>query len=260
MNFELFISLRYLKAKRGKSFLSLLTLISIAGVAVGVMTLIVVLAVMNGFQGDVRDKILGVTSHAVVFKIGDSIDNYRNLIKKIERVKGVTGATPYLHSQVMIAGFRGVSGAVLRGIDPRSASRVTKLAKTLRSGSINDLGNPQKLVQFGKAKIIPSIILGSELASNLGVTVNSIVNVISPAGRITPLGQVPKSKKFRVTGIFESGMYDYDNTLSFISLREAQRFLGLGDVCTGIEIRVKNIYEANRIAAEHNIQIACPDR
>ncbi len=248
MNFELFISLKHLRTKRGKSLLSLLTIISVVGVAVGVMTLIVVLAVMNGFQNDLRSKILGITSHIMVFKIGDVISDYDKVIEKIENTDGVKAATPFIQTQVMISGYRAVSGAVLRGIDPDSVSKVLNLPSIMKSGAVNDLKTTGITRATPSPATIPSIILGTELATNLGVGVGSIVNVISPTGRLTPLGQVPKSQKFLVVGLFESGLYNYDNSLAFINLHAAQKFLGIGNVCNGIEIRVKDLYAAPAIA------------
>ncbi len=247
MNFELFISLKHLRTKRGQSLLSLLTIISIVGVAVGVMTLIVVLAVMNGFQNDLRSKILGITSHIMVFRIGNVVTDYDSVINKIEKTEGVEAATPFIQTQVMISGYRAVSGAILRGIDPDSVADVLNLPSIMKAGRVTDLKMGSS--SSGSSPVsMPPIILGSELAMNLGVGVGSIVNVISPTGRLTPLGQVPKSQKFVVVGLFESGLYNYDNSLAFISLRSAQKFLGIGDVCNGIEVRVKNVYDAPRIA------------
>ncbi|HEC31560.1 MAG TPA: lipoprotein-releasing system transmembrane subunit LolC, partial [Deltaproteobacteria bacterium] len=210
MNFELFISLKHLRTKRGKSLLSLLTIISVVGVAVGVMTLIVVLAVMNGFQNDLRSKILGITSHIMVFKIGNVINDYDKIIKKVENTEGVRAATPFIQTQVMISGYRAVSGAILRGIDPDTVPRVLNLPSIMKSGSLSDL-KPTSQPFLGST---PPIILGIELATNLGIGVGGIVNVISPVGRLTPLGQAPKSQKFIVVGLFESGLYNYDNSLA----------------------------------------------
>jgi len=245
MNFELFISLKHLRTKRGKSLLSLLTIISVVGVAVGVMTLIVVLAVMNGFQNDLRSKILGITSHIMVFKIGNVINDYDKVIEKVESTEGVRAATPFIQTQVMISGYRAVSGAILRGIDPDTVPRVLNLPSIMKSGSLSDLKHGRQ-PHLGST---PPIILGIELATNLGIGVGGIVNVISPVGRLTPLGQAPKSQKFIVVGLFESGLYNYDNSLAFINLQSAQKFLGLGNVCNGIEVNVKNVYEAPKIAS-----------
>ncbi len=257
MNFELFISLKHLKTKRGKSLLSLLTVISVAGVAVGVMTLVVVLAVMNGFQNDLRNKILGITSHIMVFRVGSTIDNYNTVIDKIEAVDGVKAATPFIQTQVMISGYRGVSGAILRGIDPDTVSGVLNLTSIMKSGSLFDLKLKYKKTESAKTTsyLYPPIILGTELASNLGISTGSIINVISPTGRLTPLGQAPRSEKFIVVGLFESGLYNYDNSLAFINLRSAQKFLGLPNVCNGIEVRVRDVYRASEIAKNIHLEL-----
>ncbi|MFP3870663.1 MAG: lipoprotein-releasing ABC transporter permease subunit [Syntrophobacteria bacterium] len=245
MSYELFIGLRYLKAKRKQTFISLITLISIAGIMVGVTALIVVLAVMNGFKEDLREKILGVTSHVVISRFDGSIAQYRQVCSQVEKMEGVTAATPFIYTQVMLKTPQALSGAAVRGIEPESAVKVISLAKNLRAGSLEKL-EPEAGPSDGGA--VPGIILGKELAKNLGAARNETVTVISPLGRLTPLGEVPRSQSFQVAGIFESGMYEYDSTLAYVSLRSAQRFLGMGDRVTGIEVRVDDIYEADQVA------------
>ncbi len=245
MPFELFVSFRYLMAKRRQTFISLISLISVAGVAVGVTALIVVIAVMNGFQEDLRERILGVTSHIVVGNMSGLIRNYADTVNVAEKEPGVEAATPYVYTQVMLSSGRGVSGAILRGLDPATAPKVIRIAKNLEQGELNDLiaSNPNDA-----SASQPGMILGAELAGHLGLFVNDYVTVISPSGRITPMGQIPKSKLFRVVGIFKSGMYEYDNTLAYISVGTAQEFLGIGDAVSGIEVRVSDIYKAGEIA------------
>jgi len=211
MNFELFVSLRYLLAKRRQTFISLITFISIAGVAVGVTALIVVLAVMNGFQRDLRDRILGITSHIVVGRFDATITDYAAVVDEIKKEAGVTGASPYIYTQVMLSSGRGVSGAVLRGIDPKTAAQVVSIQKDMIRGNLSDLdGDPSSTTADSDH---PGIILGVELANNLGIRQGDWITIISPTGRLTPMGQTPKSKVFRVVGIFQSGMFEYDNTL-----------------------------------------------
>ncbi len=245
MSYELFIGLRYLKAKRKQTFVSLITLISIAGVMVGVTALIVVIAVMNGFKEELRDKILGVTSHVVISRFDGNISKYLEVRKKVEEVSGVNAATPFIYTQVMISSRKGISGAVLRGIEPQTASKVINLQKNLRAGSLKELEAENKPEGM---RATPGIILGNELARNIGASRGEPVTVISPLGRLTPLGRVPRSQTFRVAGIFDSGMYEYDSTIAYVSLWAAQRFLGIGDRVTGIEVRVDDIYEADRVA------------
>ena len=245
MSYELFIGLRYLKAKRKQTFVSLITLISIAGVMVGVTALIVVIAVMNGFKEDLRDKILGVTSHVVISRFDGNISQYQEVRAKVEEVSGVNAATPFIYTQVMISSRKAISGAVLRGIEPKTASKVINLPKNLRAGSLEELEAENKPEGM---RSTPGIILGNELARNIGASRGEPVTVISPLGRLTPLGRVPRSQTFRVVGIFDSGMYEYDSTIAYVSLWAAQRFLGIGDRVTGIEVRVDEIYEADRVA------------
>jgi lipoprotein-releasing system permease protein len=247
MSYELFIGLRYLKAKRKQTFVSLITLISIAGVTVGVTALIVVLAVMNGFKEDLREKILGVTSHVVVSRFDGNIPKYQKLRAKVEVVSGVAAATPFIYTQAMINSRQAISGAVLRGIEPETASKVINLPKNMRSGSLEELAVEEK---SGETRATPGIILGNELARNLGVSRGEPVTVVSPLGRLTPLGRVPRSQTFRVAGIFDSGMYEYDSTIAYVSIWAAQRFLGIGDRVTGIEVRVDDIYEADQVARD----------
>jgi lipoprotein-releasing system permease protein len=246
MSYELFIGLRYLKAKRKQTFISLITFISIGGVMVGVTALIVVLAVMNGFKEDLRDKILGVTSHVVVSRFDGPMAGYQNVMAQVEKIPGVVAATPFIYSQVLISSGQAVSGAVLRGFDPETAGKVISLARNLRGVNLEELGRREEQPdQQG----LPPIIVGNELAKNLGVGRGDALTVISPLGRLTPLGQVPRSQVFRVAGIFESGMYEYDSSLAYVPLAAAQRFLGLGDKVTGIELRVEDIYQADRVAS-----------
>ena len=245
MNFELFVSLRYLLAKRRQTFISLITIISVAGVAVGVTALIVVLAVMNGFQEDLRNRILGVTSHIVAGSFGGTTSDYRELIPRLEEVPGVVAATPFIYTQVMISSSRGVSGAIRGGIEPLSASWVIRIQENMIRGNLAHLITPPE--EEGKTTQ-PGVILGMELANNLGIRQGEWITVVSPTGRLTPMGQIPKSKLFQVVGILQSGMYEYDNTLAYVDLAVAQQFLAVGDTVTGIEVRLKDIYRAPEVA------------
>ncbi|MBW1980585.1 MAG: lipoprotein-releasing ABC transporter permease subunit [Deltaproteobacteria bacterium] len=245
MPYELFIGLRYLKAKRKQTFISLITFISVAGVMVGVTALIIVLAVMNGFKEDLRQKILGVTSHVVVSSYTGALANYQQLTSRIEAVPGVVAATPFIYSQVMLSTGQTTSGAVLRGIDPQTAGKVLSLGRNLRQGSLADLAR-QDIPVAGSA--LPGIILGNELARNLGVVKGQVITVLSPVGRLTPFGQMPRAQAFKMVGVFESGMYEYDSTLAYVSLPAAQRFLGMKGKITGIEVRVEDIYRADIVA------------
>ena len=207
MTFELFISLRYLLAKRRQTFISLITIISVAGVAVGVMALIVVLAVMNGFQEDLRTRILGITSHVVVGNFSGTLTDYREVIDEVQKESSVVAATPFIYTQVMLTSGRTVSGAIMRGIDPRSASKVINIQKNMKQGNLSDLLPPSAdNGASGSGPVRSGIILGSELAGHLGVRHGDWITVISPVGRLTPMGQSPKSKLFQIVGIFQSGI------------------------------------------------------
>ena len=237
--FELFIGLRYLKAKRKQTFVSVISFISISGVAIGVMALIIVLGVMTGFSDDLRNKILGAKSHLVISQYGAGITNYREIMEKIEQTKDVISTTPSIYSQVMLSSPSNALGVVLKGIDVESAPKVTNLASIIKEGSLSDLKGPASSGQ-------PGIILGKELAMILGVFCGDTIKVISPFGTMTPGGMVPRSKEFTVVGIFDSGMYEYDSTLSYISLDNAQHFLNKPGIATGIEVKVKEIYRVKQ--------------
>jgi lipoprotein-releasing system permease protein len=256
MNFELFVSLRYLLAKRRQTFISLITFISIAGVAVGVTALIVVLAVMNGFQDDLRSRILGITSHMVVGSFNGPFSDYQALMQDIEKEPGVVAATPFVYAQVMVSSGKSVSGAILRGIDPQTAAKVINIQENMLRGNLADLRSEPPSASGSSPQ--QGIILGVELANNLGLRQGEWVTVISPSGRLTPMGQVPKSKLFQVTGIIQSGMYEYDNTLAYISLTAAQQFLGLGDAVSGVEVKLDDIYRARQIAESLRSRLSLP--
>ncbi|MBW2622464.1 MAG: lipoprotein-releasing ABC transporter permease subunit [Deltaproteobacteria bacterium] len=244
MPFETFIAWRYFKAKRKQTFISMITVISLSGVAVGVMALIIVLAVMSGVQSTWKDKILGVNSHIVVLKYGQSITDYTKIISELESVKGVASAEPYILSQVMLGAFGGVSGAILKGIDPDLAARGTTLSQSMVAGRLDDIKDGAGSSD-GPAL---AVILGKELAGQLGVVSGDSIRVISPMGRVTPLGgRAPRTRNLTVAGLFKSGMYEYDSTLAYISISQAQDFLNLGASVTGLEVRVDDIYDARTI-------------
>ncbi|MDY7034489.1 MAG: lipoprotein-releasing ABC transporter permease subunit [Thermodesulfobacteriota bacterium] len=248
MSYELFIGLRYLRAKRKQTFISIITFISVGGVAIGVMTLIVVIGVMTGFKEDLRSKILGYYSHIVVLKRGE-MDNYRETVKKIEGLGGVISATPFIYSQAMITSRSGSSGVILRGIDPDTVGNVINIESNMKEGSlmkIKESPNENEKTQKHTSKY-PGIVIGKELSRNLGIFYNDSVNVISPMGILTPMGMVPRIKKFRVVGIFESGMYDIDASFLYISLKSAQKFLNMPDIVTGIEVKINDIYKAKQV-------------
>jgi len=250
MKYEWFIGLRYLKAKRKQTFISVITLISIIGFALGVWALIVVLAVMSGFEKTLKEKILGTQAHLVVLKTNqEGMDQYEEVVKEVEQVKGVASATPFILSQVMLSSESNVFGVVLNGIDPDRVGKVIELAHNMKVGRLQDLNAE------GES---PGIILGVELAKRLGVSINDPIQVISPLGTMTPMGMMPKMKRFRVAGIFYSGMYEFDNTLAYISIPSAQKFLNMDSRVSGIEVKTDDIYKVKKIGEEIRQKLGVP--
>jgi len=244
--FEMKIGLRYLKAKRKSTFISIITFISTAGVTLGVMALIIVLAVMTGFERDLKEKILGTNAHLVVIRSGAPLESYRTTMDRLTQLPGVQAATPFIYNQVMLSTGRHVSGVVLRGIEPATDKNVTKLSRTIVQGTMDTL-DP---VIGGTAD--PGIMIGRELAKHLNLFLGDRVNVVSPTGTITPLGMMPKLKPFRVTGIFNTGMFEYDSTLAYVSISQAQKFFDLGDTVTGIQLKVGDVYGTTDLARRIN--------
>ncbi len=263
MSFEFFVGLRYLKAKRKQTFISLITFISIGGIALGVMALIIVLAVMSGFGENLRDKILGTYSHILVNIYGkDGIENYPALIEEIKKEEHVSGAAPFIINQVMLSYKGNVSGVVIRAIDPKLEQTVTDIEKNLINGKVEFLELKDNAVSKSTSKKERSkqngIIVGKELAEHLRASVDDVINVISPLGKMTPIGMTPRVKKFRIVGIFDSGMYEYDSTLAFISIKSGQKFFKMGDRVTGIEVKVEDIYLAKEIAEKLQERLGFP--
>lgn len=239
MSFEWFVSKRYLRAKRKQKFISLISVISILGVAVGVMALIVVLSVYTGFTEALRDQIIGINSHILVQRYGNNIDDPETIAQQIESVSGVVATTPYIYSQVLISSGQNSSGIVLRGIDPQSAGKVINIGRQMTSGQLSDLD---------RSDTLPGIILGKEIARQLTVARGSKVRLISPNGPLSPVGVLPKIRTCRVAGVFETGMFEYDSTLGFINLETARSLSGEAEGVHGLEVRVKNVEQANRVA------------
>jgi len=251
--YEIFVGLRYLRAKRRTRTISLNTFISITGITLGVAALIGTLGIMTGFKEDMQAKILGTTSHVVVQPRGQqTLANYAEVMRQVEEVPGVIAATPYIYQQVLLTSKTGVRGVVLRGIDPDKEPEVTEITKNVKSGALQHLAvrqPPESAPSDASATgPKPGIILGKELARRLGVVVGSRINVVSPVGPISALGMTPKIRPFQVVGLFESGMYEYDASLAYISLAEAQRFFSLGKTATGIEVKVEDVFAADAVA------------
>lgn len=243
--FEFFIARRYLLSRSGK-FLSATTIISIGGVFVGVAAILIVLSVLNGFHKELRDRILGITPHIVITKYSyEPIVISDSLLAKIQTK--VKHYAPFIYAKTLIRSKNASDGVVIRGIEPESEKRVTDIAKMIIQGEFNFHGN--------------GIVLGVDLARTLNVSVGDWVTIISPfASQTTPFGIVPKSQNFQVRGIFDSGMYEHNATLVYFDLKELQQFLGMGEVVTGIEARLENIYAAAKVAQELTISLGFPYR
>ncbi len=258
MPFELFVGLRYLKARRKQAFISLITLISIGGVALGVMALIVVLAVMSGFEHDLRGKILGTNAHLWVLRYGDrGIEEPARAMEQVRAVPHVAAVSPFTYHQVMLSTDRGAAGAVLRGLDLDSAQEVTALTKNFTEIDPERLKKPAD--GTGWHLSADGIIIGRALATNINVGLGGRVNVISPFGNVlTPFGLAPRMRSFTVAGIFEMGMYEYDSTLAYVTIPAAQQLFRLGTAVTGIEVRLDDLYRAKEVGAEVQRRLGVP--
>ncbi len=255
--YEIFVGLRYLRAKRRNRTISLNTMVSIAGITLGVAALIGTVGIMTGFKEDIQAKILGTTAHIIVQdRMKDSMSDYDPVTKQVATVPGVVAATPFVLKQVLLTTQTGVQGIVIRGIDPLREGTVTELAKNLSTGQLADLSRPVKVKQPNAENPTapavetekPGIILGKELALRLGVFVGDTINVVSPVGPISAIGMVPKIRTFALVGLFQSGMYEYDSSLAYIDLAEAQKFFNMGQTVSGIEIKVTDVFRAAETA------------
>ena len=277
MRFELFVATRYLRAKRRQAFIGVITGISIAGVAAGVASLLIALAINNGFREDLQDRLIGSTSHVDLMRVqDDGIRDWHALMARLAREPHVVATAPAVYEQLLISSGPRARGAVLKGIVPADERRVSDLLDTVKIGSADALdpaaGQPpppppastlagqdaKALAAADRASSIegaeerraamPPILLGQDMADGLGATMGSVVLVTSPQGELTPFGMVPKYTRFRVAGIFNSGFFDYDSSWAFTRLSDAQRLFGLGDEIAVIEFKIDDIYQAARVA------------
>ena len=250
MSFELFVALRYLFSRRKQTFIYIISLMSIMGVALGVGALVVVLGVYNGLTTDMRDKILGANAHAIVMSyLPSAFENDDGLPDRIRSVKGVTGATPFIYTEVMLSAGNGVKGVVLRGIDPESGPHVLSMLRQMRTGSAADL----------QREGTPGLIIGEELAKRLGLVEGSRVNLLSPSGQKTASGYAPRIRPFEVVGIFKTGMFEYDSSLAFVSLAAARDVLGLPDkYLSGVELTVDDLFKADQTSARVATELGSP--
>ena len=250
MSYELLISWRHLCSRKSQKFISLITFISMGGVALGVMALIVVIAVMTGFGQNLRDKILGTNSHIVVTQaMSNGMEDYENVLERVKAVPLVKEAAPFILKQVMLTYGQRSAGVVIRGVDPEREGEISDLQKNLTEGKLSYLDNaPQSAADYEAGIQRKGIILGVALATSLGTRVGDVLGIMSPSVRMTPLGIIPKIKMVEVVGIFESKMYEYDANLAFISISSAQSLFSMNDRVTGIEIKVADIDAAGDIA------------
>ncbi len=240
MTFEFFVALRYLFALRKQSFIAIISLFAVCGVALGVAALIVVIGVMNGFTKDLRDKILGVNAHVLVSAFSGGIREHQALAELCRQVPGVTGVTPFVYSEVMLSSSGGVKGVVLRGIEPNTADQVLSISKDMVAGSVKDLLKEEEF---------PGVIIGAEMSKRLGLGVGATVNLLSPTGTQSAVGFTPKVRLFKVVGVFRTGMFEYDATLGYVTVDAARNLLGFKeDVVSGLEVRLADVYKAGEVS------------
>ncbi len=266
MQFELFVAARYLRAKRRQAVIGVITVISILGVAAGVASLIIALAINNGFRQDLQERLLGSTSHINLLRVeSDGIRHWQDLLARLQKHPHVVAGAPAIYEQVLISRGARAQGAILKGIIPQDERRVSDILDTITSGSADSLEKPIEQKEDRGASSppdpdepnplsarvtasLPPIILGKDMADQLGAAVGSVVTVTSPQGELTPFGIVPKYKRFKVTGIFSSSFYEYDSSWAFIPLADAQKLFDLGDVVSVLEFKIDDIYNAPEIA------------
>ena len=282
--FELFIATRYLRAKRRQAVIGVITAISIIGVAAGVASLIIALAINNGFRQDLQQRLLGYSANVQLMRVaGDGIRDWPPLLDRLSRTPHVTAAAPAIYEQVLISRGARAKGAVLKGVIPSYERRVSEMLQDIKIGSAAELetrgGNhsestpaagsssspgvvqspplsiePSEVDSLSEVKqrvaSMPPIVLGKDMADELGARVGSVVLVTSPQGELTPFGMVPKYVRYRVVGIFQSGFYDYDTAWAFTSLDDAQKLFGLGNLISVIEFKLDDIYRAPTVSAE----------
>src|SRR3974390_672064 len=264
MQFELFVAARYLKAKRPQAVIGIITFISMVGVAAGVASLIIAIAINNGFRQDLQDRLLGSSSHINLLRVeADGIRNWQPLLSELVKQPHVVAGAPAIYEQVLISRGARAQGAVLKGNIPSEENKVSDLLNSVKAGSAAPLSatspttsqsttdsDEQNPLPAQLATSLAPIVLGKDMADQLGAAVGSIVTATSPQGELTPFGIVPKYARFKVVGIFSSGFYDYDNSWAFIRLSDAQRLFDLSDVISVLEFKVDDIYKAGEIGRQ----------
>jgi lipoprotein-releasing system permease protein len=254
LRFELFIATRYLRAKRRQAVIGVITAISIIGVTAGVASLIIALAINNGFRSDLQARLLGSMSHINLMRVqNDGIRNWQELLARLTRQPHIVAGAPAIYEEVLISRGARAQGALLKGIVPSEERKVSDLLDNVKFGSAAPLNTeqnsqgPPKTLSDEVTQSLPPIVLGKDMADSLGATVGSVVLVTSPQGELTPFGIVPKYQRFKVVGIFESGFYDYDSSWGLTRLSDAQQLFGLNDVVAVLEFKVDDIYKAPEI-------------
>jgi len=254
MQFELFIASRYLRAKRRQAVIGIITIISIIGVAAGVASLIVALAINNGFRQDLQDRLLSSTSHINLLRVqSDGIRDWQPLLQRLQKMPHVIAGAPAIYEQVLISRGARAQGGILKGIIPQDERKVSSILNTVTQGSAVTLdASPAKAEGNSEeaGSSLPPIVLGKDMADQLGASVGTVITVTSPQGELTPFGVVPKYKRFKVAGIFASGFYDYDSSWAFIRLSDAQRLFDLSDVVSVLEFKVDDIYKAGELGRQ----------
>ena len=245
MAFELFVAMRYLRAKRKVAVISVITGLSVVGIAAGVMSLVIALAINNGFRQDLQGRLLGATAHINLQRIdGEGIGNWRELLPRVSRTPGVVASAPALYGMVLASHGNRASAMVLKGVDPQAELKVGNLLAQVKQGSIEPLS--QTVSPTGT----PPVVIGKVMAQTLGATVGDSIMLTSPQGHLTPFGVVPQYRDFMVSGIFDSGFYDFDSNWAFTSLDAAQQLLSLGSLVSVLEFKLEDLYQAPQIAQQ----------
>jgi lipoprotein-releasing system permease protein len=246
MSFELFVARRYLTARRKQAFISVITTISVVGIAIGVAALVIAIALITGFQGDVQDKILGATSHIMVSDLGGrGLTDYEELAGKIRALPGVESVSPVVYNTVLITGVGESSGALVKGIDFDREKTGSAWLQKLEAGTIPEGGGPRE-----------GLLLGREVALRIGAQVGDVVDIVTASSTLSPLGLLPKRKRFQVAGIFNTGLYEFDSTTALVAIGVAQRLFGLEGRASYIQVKLKDIFDAPAISDE--IRAALP--
>ena len=247
MRFEFFIAARYLRAKRRQAVIGVITVISIIGVTAGVASLIIALAITNGFSQDLQERLTSSTADVNLMRVAnDGIRDWRDLLARMEKQPHVVAASPVLYEEVLVSRGARSTGAVVKGVQPEYENKVSKLLKSVELGTADSLNADVRRAE-GE---LPPIVLGKEMADDVGASLGSTVLVVSPQGELTPFGLVPKYVRFKVVGIFHSGFYEYDKTWGFIRLDDAQQLFGLGDMISVIEFKLDDLYRAAEVGQQ----------